>query len=76
MVKKHIGNKNLISDVGVSAIMAKAAAESAAMNVKINLKYIKDDEFNSEKHAKIDKGLNEAKQIEQEVTAKVWEAIT
>jgi formiminotetrahydrofolate cyclodeaminase len=71
-----IGNKNLISDVGVSAIMALAAAEAAAMNVKINLKYIKDDAFNAEKHEKIDKGLEEAKEIEKEVKAKVWEAIT
>ena len=71
-----IGNTNLISDVGVSAITAMAAAESAAMNVKINLKFIRDDAFNSEKHAKIDSGLEEAKKIEQEVKAKVWDAIT
>ncbi|MFC1582628.1 cyclodeaminase/cyclohydrolase family protein [Planctomycetota bacterium] len=71
-----ISNKNLISDVGVSAIMALGAAESAAMNVKINLKFIKDEEFNTVKHAKIDAGLEEAKGIEQEVKAKVWEAIT
>jgi len=72
----EIGNKNLISDVGVSAIMARSAAESAAMNVKINLKFIKDDEFNAEKHKKIDAGLKEADAIEKEVKAKVWEAIT
>jgi len=72
----NIGNRNLISDVGVSAITGRAAAESAAMNVKINLKYIKDDEFNAEKHEAIDKGLEEAKEIEKEVTAKVWDAIT
>lgn len=69
-------NRNLISDVGVSAIMALAAAESAAMNVKINLKYIKDEAFTSEKHAKIDDGLVKAKAIETEVKGRVWEAIT
>lgn len=71
-----IGNKNLISDVGVSAIMALAAAESAAMNVKINLKFIKDETFNAGKHAKIDKGLAEAAAIEKDVKAKVWAAIS
>ena len=71
-----IGNKNLISDVGVSAIMARASAESAAMNVKINLKFIKDEEFNAVKHEKIDKGLKEADELEKEVKEKVWAAIT
>ncbi|MFH0938813.1 MAG: cyclodeaminase/cyclohydrolase family protein [Planctomycetota bacterium] len=71
----EIGNKNLISDVGVSAIMALAAAESAAMNVKINLKFIKDEAFNAAKHKKIDAGLAEAKAIESEVKVKVWAII-
>ena len=71
-----IGNKNLISDVGVSAIMALGAAESAAMNVKINLKFIKDEDFTAARHAKINAGLEEAAVIEREVKAKVWEAIT
>ena len=39
------GNKNSITDVGVSAIMAKAGLESAILNVKINLKSINDEKF-------------------------------
>jgi len=42
-----IGNKNLISDVGVAAIMFLAAFEAADLNVKINLKFIKDREFSA-----------------------------
>jgi len=70
-----IGNKNLITDVGVSAFTALAAAESAALNVKINLKYIKDEAFTSEKHEKVDRGLKEARRIAENVTRKVWDAV-
>jgi len=38
----EIGNLNVISDVGVAAIAAHAALESAELNVLINLKVIKD----------------------------------
>ncbi len=37
-----IGNRNVISDVGVATIAAHAALESAELNVLINLKAIKD----------------------------------
>ena len=36
------GNKNAISDAGVSALLTQAAIESAVLNVKINLTSIKD----------------------------------
>ncbi|NQT46329.1 MAG: cyclodeaminase/cyclohydrolase family protein [Candidatus Omnitrophica bacterium] len=39
------GNKNLITDVGVPAHILKAAFDSALMNVEVNLKWIKDEEF-------------------------------
>jgi len=39
------GNVNSISDAGVSAMMLYAAAESAALNVQINLNSIHDSEF-------------------------------
>ncbi|HEY7347232.1 MAG TPA: cyclodeaminase/cyclohydrolase family protein [Ktedonobacterales bacterium] len=38
----EIGNLNVISDVGVAAVTAHAALESAELNVLINLKAIKD----------------------------------
>lgn len=37
------GNKNLISDAGVAAILVQASLESCILNVKINLSYIKDE---------------------------------
>ena len=39
------GNRNAVSDAGVAALMAEAGLRSAALNVLINLKYIKDDAF-------------------------------
>ncbi len=42
------GNVNLVSDAGVAALMAEAALESAILNVKINLKMIKDEKVRTE----------------------------
>lgn len=39
------GNPNLITDVGVAARFAQAAMECAALNVEINLAYIKDQAY-------------------------------
>jgi len=39
------GNKNSVSDAGVAAVMAKACAEGAYYNVKINLPNIADKEY-------------------------------
>jgi formiminotetrahydrofolate cyclodeaminase len=39
------GNVNSVSDAGVSAYMLYAAAESAALNVRINLNNLNDSEF-------------------------------
>ena len=40
------GNPNLITDVGVAAKFAVSAMECAALNVEINLAYIKDESYN------------------------------
>jgi len=42
------GNINVVSDAGVAALMAEAALESAILNVKINLKMIKDERVTEE----------------------------
>jgi formiminotetrahydrofolate cyclodeaminase len=39
------GNKNLITDSGIASLMLKCAFESGLLNVEINLKSIKDNEF-------------------------------
>ena len=45
LIIAKIGNKNSITDVAVSALMAQAGVKSAILNVKINLGSIKDGEF-------------------------------
>ncbi|MGL4990713.1 MAG: cyclodeaminase/cyclohydrolase family protein [Sarcina sp.] len=49
------GNKNLISDAAIAAIMLYAAIESSIINVKANLNFIKDDDVikNVEKRLRI-----------------------
>ena len=42
------GNLNVISDAGVAVLMAEAALESALLNVKINLRMIKDEKIKEE----------------------------
>jgi formiminotetrahydrofolate cyclodeaminase len=44
----ELGNPHAVSDAGMAVILADAAAQSAALNVKINLAWIHDQEF---KHA-------------------------
>jgi len=39
------GNPNLVSDVGVGALLLEGAFDSAALNVRINLKGLKDEKF-------------------------------
>jgi len=41
----EIGNTAAVSDAGIAAILAKACAQSAALNVKINLNSIKDETY-------------------------------
>jgi methenyltetrahydrofolate cyclohydrolase len=45
LVAAQKGNKNSITDAGVSALMAHAGVDSAIFNVKINLGSIKDEKF-------------------------------
>ena len=41
----ELGNPNVVSDVGVAALLAASALEGAALNVEINLGSIKDETF-------------------------------
>jgi formiminotetrahydrofolate cyclodeaminase len=48
------GNINAVSDAGVAVLMAEAGLRSAALNVLINLAWIKDETFVAENRAKLD----------------------
>ena len=47
------GNINVVSDAGVAVLMAEAALESALLNVKINLRMIKDEKIRTELYSSI-----------------------
>ena len=44
-IAAELGNKNAISDAGVSALMLQASIESAILNVNINLSSVKDETY-------------------------------
>ena len=66
-----IGNTNALSDAGVAAITANAAAKSAYLNVKINMGSINDETFKSDILTKADELLkktnNIALQVEKDI---------
>ena len=58
---------SVISDIGVSALLAESALNGAYYNVLINLKYIKDEEFNSDLREKAESIMNETKELINEI---------
>lgn len=60
------GNENSVSDAGVSAIMLHAACESAALNVRINLRGINDTEFVGWKTEELDSLLKTSRVMLEE----------
>ena len=70
-----IGNTNALSDAGVAAITANAAAKSAYLNVKINMGSIEDETFKFDILTKSDELLektnNLALQVEKDVKEKI-----
>jgi len=61
------GNINAVSDAGVAVVMAEAGLRSAALNVLINLGWIKDETFKKEAQAKLDKLLEGKSSLKEEV---------
>lgn len=63
------GNENAVSDAGVAASQALSAAEGAYLNVLINLKNIKDEEFKTEIRKESDRILESIKKEKERVEA-------
>jgi formiminotetrahydrofolate cyclodeaminase len=61
------GNVQAVSDAGVAALMAEAGLRAAALNVQINLGWIKDAEFTTRKRKELD-ALLEGKSAQKEKT--------
>ena len=60
------GNENSISDAGVAAIMAHAAAQAASLNILINLSTITDEDFKGKLKSEQELVLKTVKDIAEE----------
>ncbi len=61
------GNVNLITDAGIGALMLECAFQAALLNVQINLKSIKDDQFILKVRGVLEPMEEELTSINQEV---------
>jgi formiminotetrahydrofolate cyclodeaminase len=63
----EIGNAAAVSDAGMAVVLAYACAECAALNVRINLKGIKDEEYNRGARSQIEQVLKQMKDLKDQV---------
>lgn len=70
------GNPNAVSDAGVAVLLADAAAQSAALNARINLVWIEDEDVKRGTWARIEAILSETGRMRDVVLAvtysKIW----
>ncbi len=62
-----IGNVGAVSDAGVAVLLARACAQSAALNVKINVNSIKDQTFNESTWARTQDVMKRVAEFEKTV---------
>ena len=65
------GNKNTLSDIGVSTLMLYAGLEGAILNVKINISGLTDQHMIDQYSKSIIEMLEEAKQIKDTILEKI-----
>ena len=74
-IAAKLGNKNAISDAGVSALMLQASIESAILNVKINLSSIKDETYKEEIKARCEELIKQGRLRRDEILTVVNESM-
>ena len=62
-----IGNTGAVSDAGVAVLLAQACAQSAALNVKINVNSIKDAAYNKDTWSRMQEVLKQVAALEKSV---------
>jgi len=71
----EIGNVGAVSDAGVAVLLAEAAAQSGALNVKININSIEDEAFCKEKWERVQEILREAGELREKVVRLTYEKL-
>lgn len=61
------GNRNAITDIGVSALLSLAAMKGAALNVRINLASISDEAFRAQSEEHVDVLLKRGDEIARRI---------
>lgn len=69
------GNINAITDVGVGALLAYTGLEGALMNVRINLKSIKDQDYKLDINHKVNSIMEDGKNTREEVLSIVYKRL-
>lgn len=69
------GNPNAVSDAGVAVLLADAAAQAAALNVRINLAWIEDEDVKRSMWARIEAILSETGRLRDMVLALTYAKI-
>ncbi len=67
-----IGNVAAVSDAGVAVLLAQACAQSAALNVKINVNSIKDESYNNATWSRMEYVLARVAALEKSVMATTY----
>ncbi len=70
-----IGNVGAVSDAGVAVLLAEAAAQSAALNVKINVNSIDDKDFAQARWDRVRELLEEAADLRERVVEMTYEKL-
>ena len=70
-----MGNPHAVSDAGVAVMLADAAAQSAALNVRINLAWISDEGFNRASWTRVEAILQETAGLRESVMALTYSKI-
>jgi len=68
------GNKNLITDTGIAAILIEATIDSAELNIMINLKSINDENYRQEVMSEIGMCRQKIKHL-KEITDEIRESL-
>ena len=69
------GNPSLITDVGIAAMAAYAAMYSALLNIEINLKWMRDEEFARSVRERCGPLMKRGAELRDEITSKVKEMV-